>query len=199
MTRSRRSRAEAGDERRRVLRREVDGAARSLHRAAEWRDAGVPAAEQRRDMIALQRDIPGLQGAGWISALGVIDTTTAASLAGAGADSATLVYVNRNGRLPDSIAFLPLDAAAQRFALITPVCALRLCRGAMVAVVSTPSLFRDVVPDTSRGFRYAIIGPQGRIGGTATWQEGPRAGPSGSRWCSATCDSRSQRRPRLRR
>jgi PAS domain S-box-containing protein len=163
---------QAGDERRRVLRREVDGAARSLHRAAEWRDAGVPAAQQRRDMHALQRDIPGLQGAGWISALGVIDTATAASLSGIGADSATLVYVNRNGRLPDSIAFVPLDGAERNFAIIAPVCDFRLCRGAMVAILNTSALFQDVVPDTARGFRYAIIGPAGRLGGVATWQDG---------------------------
>jgi PAS domain S-box-containing protein len=167
---------QAGDERRRVVYREATVTARSLHRAGEWRATGAPLAQQRRDMEALQRDVPGLQGAGWISALGVIDTATAASLAGAGADSVTLAYVNRNGRLPDTIAYLPLDAGVQRFTVVAPVCASRICTGAMVAVVGTAGLFRDLVPDTSRGFRYAIIGPAGRLAGPATWENGT------SRW-----------------
>ncbi len=87
---------QAGEERRRVLVREAVVTAHSLHCASEWRASGASFDQQRRDIAALQRDVPGLEAAGWISSLGVIDTVTSPSLAGVGADSVTLAYVNRN-------------------------------------------------------------------------------------------------------
>ncbi len=156
---------QAGEERRRVLVREAVVTAHSLHRASEWRASGASFDQQRRDIAALQRDVPGLEAAGWISSLGVIDTVTSPSLAGVGADSVTLAYVNRNARLPDSIAFLPLDSATKRFVILAPACAINVCSGTMVAVMRTARLFRDVIPDTSRGFHYAIIGRAGRLAG----------------------------------
>ncbi len=165
---------QAGEERRRVLVREAVVTAHSLHRASEWRAAGASFGQQRRDIAALQRDVPGLEAAGWISSLGVIDTVTSPSLAGVGADSVTLAYVNRNARLPDTIAFLPLDTATKRFVILAPACAINVCSGTMVAVMRTARLFRDVIPDTSRGFHYAIIGRAGRLAGPAADSDATR-------------------------
>ena len=86
-----------------------------------------------------------------ISSGGVVDTATSGVLASAGADSATLAYVRLNGRLPDTIAYLPLDPATQRFAVIAPSCNGVSCTGTMVAIVRRGAVFASVVPDTMRG------------------------------------------------
>jgi PAS domain S-box-containing protein len=166
---------QAGDERRRVLVHEAVATARSLHRASEWRASGATLAEQRRDVSALQRDMPGLEGAGWISALGVIDTAASSSLSGVGADSVTIAYVNANHRLPDSMAYLPLDSATKRFVILAPACTQSICKGTMIGVMRTSRLFRDLIPDTSRGFRYAIVGRAGRLAGPSPDSDRTRA------------------------
>ena len=158
---------QAADERRRILAGEAIVGARALHRAAEWRAGGATISQQRRDLFALARDLPGLQSAGWISSLGVVDTAASADLRGTGADSIMLAYVNQRGTLPDSIAYLAVDDGGHRFVTVSPACDAARCAGAMVAVFGTAEFFRAALPDTSRGFGFGITGRQGLIAGSS--------------------------------
>jgi len=161
---------QAADERRRILAREAVVGASAMHRAAEWRASGAPVAQQRRDFQSLKRDLPGLEAAGWISALGVVDTAASADLRGTRADSVMLAYVSRHGRLPDSIAYLPLDRGGTRFVTVSPACDASRCTGAMVAVFSTAAFYRAVFPDSAREFGFGITGRDGHIVGAAALQ-----------------------------
>jgi PAS domain S-box-containing protein len=157
---------QAADERRRVLVREAAVGARALRRAAEWRAGGATLPQARRDFDALRRDLPGLEAAGWLSPAGRLDTTGTAELRVLGADSALFAYIGREGRLPDSIAFLPLDEGGRRFLTVSPACDAAKCAGAMVAIFGTADFFRASLPDTSRGFGFGITGRSGLIGGS---------------------------------
>jgi len=161
---------QAGDEQRRVLQREAEVTAHSLQRAGEWHVAGATPEQQQRDADALRRDVPGLEGVGWIGTSGVVDTTASVSL-GMGVDSATVASIGRIG-FTDTIAYLPLDTAVRRFAVIAPACDRAGCAGRILGTIRTIDFFGSIMPDTTRGFGYAIVGPAGTLAGSPTWTGG---------------------------
>ena len=163
---------QAGDERRHVLMREIEVTGRSLRRAAEWAASSAPAAARQRDIQSLERDVPGLEAAGWLSAAGVPEAGSAPSFTGSGADAVVRAFASKNtsgGPLTDTIAYLPLDSGAQRFVILAATCPRAPCAGTMAAVMRTAELFRTTFPDSTRGYRSGIIGREGRLAGPPTW------------------------------
>ena len=154
---------QAADGQRRNLHNTVQVMARSLQRAAEWHAAGATPPQQRRDGQSLQRDIPGLEGVGWISVLGVFDTVSGAPLLTSAEESAVASYVTRPGGLADSISYLPLDPAMQRFVIVAPACAVGACTGAVVGTIRTSAFFGSLLADTNRLFSYVLSGPAGVV------------------------------------
>ncbi len=161
---------QAVDGQRRSLRNAVQVTAHSLQRAAEWRAAGATPPQQQRDEQALQRDIPGLDGMGWISALGVFDAAGAQFLTSAD-ESAIASYVTRTDGLADSISYLPLDREMQRFVILAPACAIGACIGAVVGGIRTSVFFGSLLADTNRLFSYVLTGPAGEVAQSTPMQQ----------------------------
>ncbi len=150
---------QAAAARRIALVRELDVAARSLVRAANWKVAGSTADQQVRDLRALARDVPGLKGGVWLSAIPGSPDTGGRTVSDPALDSAWATYLRRTTHLPDSIAYIPLDPASHRFAIVAPGCSgSPTCDGAMLGIVESADFFANALADTSSGFRVAITG-----------------------------------------
>lgn len=152
---------QAADETRLALARELRATARSLGRAAEWRSGGASTPEERRDVLALRRDVAGLGDVGWIDTAGALERTSPISMIAPGAGTAATRYVRAQGRLPDSIAYLPLDSAGVTFLIVTPSCLAGFCRGAIAVVAHTVELFRTTLADPARGSEFSLSSASG--------------------------------------
>ncbi|MDX2119943.1 MAG: hypothetical protein SF070_02650, partial [Gemmatimonadota bacterium] len=163
----------AGAERRGLL-REVEVTARTMLRVAS---AGVTRlAPARRDgtLEDLRRDLPGLAAGYWLRTDGAALEPLTVSPPYPGVDSVWTSYLNRAGGLPDTVAFLPLDDRSRVFLVVAPACRGGTCTGAMGGVMHAAGLFRDVLADTTRGFRFSISGGGEVLGGGVTPSSGER-------------------------
>lgn len=139
-----------------ALSRDLAAGSRSLGRAAEWKAGGAEASETLRDIAALRQDVAGLDAVAWADSLGALDTEVPSIWYGAGAEVALRRYAGRTGRLPDSVAFLPLDSAGTRFLIVAPACYHDPCPGAMIGLVRTAEMFRAALSDSAHGAHFAL-------------------------------------------
>jgi hypothetical protein len=139
-----------------ALVRDLGVATRSLGRAAEWKLAGASLDQQVRDLRALQRDLPGLEGGLWLAVSPSPEVPAGRTVADPSLDSVWQSHLRKTGGLRDSIAYLPLDPAARRFMIVAPGCTVESCSGAMAGVVRSAGFFASVFSDTASGFRFAI-------------------------------------------
>ncbi len=138
------------------LARELDVAARSLGRVTERKQSGASIDQQVRDLRALQRDLPGLEGGLWLDVIPSPTDQAGRTVADASLDSVWRSYLHASGGLRDSIAYLPLDPAARRFVIVTPACTAESCVGAMAGIVRSAEFFEPAFADTTSGFRFAL-------------------------------------------
>jgi PAS domain S-box-containing protein len=166
---------QAGMAERATLIRDFEVTARSLRRAADWRMHGATPEQQEADLLALRRDVPGLEYGLWLP-LG--DTARAAPFI-PGLDSVWHEYTHRTGTVPDSLAFLPLDLTARRFVIVAPGCGEGPCAGAMVGVVRAAKAFESAFADTAQGFHFGIES------GRTPYEYSPRPSNADAPWAQS--------------
>lgn len=149
--------AQAAEGERHSLQRELAVTARTLQRVAEWRAGRTPRAARSVDLEALRRDLPGLEAAVWLTPGGRPGEPLTSQAADPALDSVWRGYVG-GGPLADTVAYLPLDDFARSFVVIAPACDRGGCAGAIGGVLHAAGLFRGLLADTTRGFRFSIAG-----------------------------------------
>ena len=154
----------AGAERRGLL-REVEVTARTMLRVANARVNRLASTQRDGTIEDLRRDLSGLTAGYWLRLDGTAPEAITVAPPYPGVDSVWRAYLARTGGLPDSVAFLPLDDRSRVFLAVAPACRDGACAGAMGGVMHAASLFRDVLSDTTRGFRFSISGGGEVLGG----------------------------------
>ncbi|HVT37573.1 MAG TPA: ATP-binding protein [Gemmatimonadaceae bacterium] len=149
---------------RQAIYRDARALSGALRRAADWAARGVPAEQQAGDLAALVRDVPGLLAGLRVSATGDILLRMPRDFDASRVTEAWRRRVSRYG-LFDSLSYLPLDARAERFAVVSPICSAGVCNGAVVGVVDAPVLFASTLPSAEGGF-LLITHQNGRVLGT---------------------------------
>ena len=163
----------AGAERRGLL-REVEVTARTMLRVANARVNRLASTQRDGTIEDLRRDLSGLTAGYWLRLDGTAPEAITVAPPYPGVDSVWRAYLARTGGLPDSVAFLPLDDRSRVFLAVAPACRDGACAGAMGGVMHAASLFRDVLSDTTRGFRFSISGGGEVLGGGVTPSPGER-------------------------
>jgi signal transduction histidine kinase len=146
----------AAHEERRIIYREVDATASSFRRATTWAHSNLGVDEQRRDLSALVRDVPGLA-----AAVRLTDSSRASMIEPHDFDVAPLVDAWRQ-RLqgtghPDTLSYLPLDSRGVYFAIVSPICVALTCNGAIAGVVDARALFSEILAGAQRDFLFVVV------------------------------------------
>jgi hypothetical protein len=158
---------QAAEAERRALVLEITATSRTFGRMAEAVKSGTRVDQQRDGFVRLRRDLTGLEGGVRLDAKGNPLLVVPEQLLDIGPMLVTWgEYLRTHPGPPDSIVYLPLDPGVRSFAVIAPVCTQGQCDGAVAGIMRSSALFSETFSDSTRGFRYGIIGPRGRIGGS---------------------------------
>ena len=147
---------QAGVEQMRAMSTSVRELSKALSRAAERRTAGESIERQTRDLRALRRDLHGLEGGAFISVANGHQIIARTDNALPDLESLLRARLPKAGTIGNSVAYWPLDSAANRFAVVAPACDSEACTGAIVGVVATERLFASLLSDTTLGYYHRL-------------------------------------------
>ena len=149
---------------REAIDREVGAIGRSLRRASEASSRDVSDDQMISDLGALVRDLPGLVAGVRVSARGEVLTRVPPGYNVSGLSDG---WRGREAQFlhDDSLSFIPVPPRAERFAIISPICAGGTCDGAVVGVVDARTLFASAMTRGQGGY-LILIHQNGRVLGT---------------------------------
>ncbi len=153
----------AAQEERRIIYREIAATASSFRRAAEWAESGVADDQERRDLAALVRDVPGLA-----ATVRLTRERGATIVVPPASDVAPVTDIWRKGTdgtaASDTLWYAALDPQGVRFAIISPVCHKDICDGAIAGVIDARALFARILADARRDFLFVVVQNDNVIG-----------------------------------
>ena len=144
----------AADGQTRSLRREIAMSVRSLQRCALRAANGAALADQRSDLAALTRDLPGMIGGLRVTSGGNI---IAAIPDGLAHDDPAVEPLARARSGVDTLRIIPFSPRTAKLAIVAPVCRATRCDGAVIGLFDAQRMLASLLPSAGAPFTFSVL------------------------------------------